>query len=310
MICSHLLNQWIQEISQINRISINTSSAYYRDVDTYVNFLLQYRGTGSCLEILRSITHRDVRAWMSHLYGKGLSPRSIARHLSSVKAFHKWLKNTYNITAECITSLSSPRFRFKLPKPVLAEDIFNMMDEMLLQHNHDPTWVDYRDLAALMMMYGCGMRISEVLSIKWKQLPLKDTIKICGKGNKDRYIPVLPIIQHTVTQYTTLCPYTPSLDTSLFLGKRGKKLNRRVLQNSISLMKEKLQLPEHTSPHAMRHSFATHLLNNGVDLRTIQELLGHKNLSTTQCYTHVSEQHIMEIFSKTHPFEHLTKEQS
>ena len=240
-----------------------------------------------------------MRAWMAHQRCRGVSARSLARALSAVKSFYRWLAERDGFDATAVLSTRSPKFKHKLPRP-LAEDAAKAMIETV-ELQATTGWIAARDAAVLTLLYGCGLRISEALGLTGASVPLPDSLRIRGKGGKERMVPVLPITREAVARYVTLCPYPIEADTPLFLGARGGKLNPRLIAKVMEQSRMQLGLPATATPHAMRHSFATHLLAAGGDLRAIQELLGHASLSTTQAYTAVDTARLMEVYEKAHP---------
>ena len=195
--------------------------------------------------------------------------------------------------------MKSPKFSKKLPRPLEPIEAKAVLKEC--ESTSTDPWIVARDTAVLILLYGCGLRISEALSLRTKDIPLNNSIRITGKGGKVRMVPVLKIAQSAVNQYVELCPFKLERNHKIFRGVRGKPLSPKIIQNKLKLIRHLLGLPASATPHALRHSFATHLLSNGGDLRTIQELLGHASLSTTQIYTAVDSVRLMEVYSKTHP---------
>ena len=225
--------------------------------------------------------------------------RSNARKLSSLKSYIKWLAKHRKFDATHILSMKSPKFSKKLPRPLEPVEAKAVLTQC--ESTSTEAWIVARDTAVLILLYGCGLRISEALNLRTKEIPLGNSIRITGKGGKVRMVPVLKIAQNAVNQYVELCPFKLERDDKIFFGVRGKPLSPKVIQNKMKFVRHRLGLPASATPHALRHSFATHLLSNGGDLRTIQELLGHASLSTTQIYTAVDSVRLMEVYSKTHP---------
>jgi integrase/recombinase XerC len=230
---------------------------------------------------------------------RGVSARSLARSLSAVKTFTTWLADRQGADATTILSARGPKYRRKLPRPLSVDAAAAMIDTVGDQARDD--WVSARDVAVVTLLYGCGLRISEALGLTGATHPLPDVLRITGKGNKTRLVPVLPAARDAVARYVQLCPHNLSPAEPLFRGTRGGPLNPRLIALVMEKARMQLGLPSTATPHAMRHSFATHLLAAGGDLRSIQELLGHASLSTTQAYTAVDAARLMEVYEKAHP---------
>lgn len=248
---------------------------------------------------LEHISISDMRAWMARERGDGLAARSLARRLSAVKSFYSWLAERHDLNEAAVMSIRSPKFEKKLPRPV-AQDIAPRLLQQIGLQSETP-WVAARDVAVATLLYGCGLRISEALGLMASDAPLPETLRIRGKGDKDRVVPVLPVARAAVDHYITACPYDLPRDGPLFRGVRGGPLSARLIQKAMQSARMQLGLPSTVTPHALRHSFATHLLNAGGDLRTIQELLGHASLSTTQAYTSVDAARLMDVYRNAHP---------
>jgi len=293
-----LMQHWL-EAAQVAGKSPKTIEAYRRDVGGFLGFLSGYHGGDVGLRALATITVTDMRAWMAHARGRGLSARSLARALSAVKGFYSWLNDHEGVDNAAVASMRGPKTKPRLPRPVAAGDTRKMLDMVDIQHKE--AWVGARDLAVLLLLYGCGMRISEALGLDRAQAPLPEVLRIIGKGNKERILPVLPVAREAVDSYLKVCPYELAGHEPLFVGMRGKRLGARAIQKLMEGLRRQLGLPATATPHALRHSFATHLLEAGGDLRTIQALLGHASLSTTQVYTSLDQTRLMDIYNQSHP---------
>ncbi|WP_406565463.1 tyrosine recombinase XerC [Kangsaoukella pontilimi] len=293
------LDHWLAEIRGVGGLADKTVDAYRADVAGFLSFLVNHEGDTIGRAALSRLTLRDMRAWMAHERARGLSARSLARALSAVKGFVGWCAERDGFDPTPVLMARSPKFQKKLPRP-LAEDAAQRMIETVETLARED-WVAKRDTAVLTLLYGCGLRISEALSLTGADASLSDTLRIRGKGGKERIVPVLPVVRQAVSDYAASCPFDLSPDQPLFRGVRGKALSPRVVQKGMEAMRAVLGLPASATPHAMRHSFATHLLNAGGDLRTIQELLGHASLSTTQAYTAVDTARLMEVYESAHP---------
>lgn len=294
-----LMNEWLTHVTAIRGQSEKTVEAYRHDVSGFLGFLSIHIGGDLGVKALGEISIRDMRAWMAHERKRGMTARSLARSLSAVKSYFRWLSEVQNIPVTSVLATRSPKFKAGLPRPVAKIDAKALIESAELQ-TLDP-WVGARDTAVLTLLYGCGLRISEALNLTYGQVPLPEVLKIRGKGGKERIVPVIPVARASVDEYLRLCPHVHQEDSPLFLGVRGKKLNQRHIQKVVEQTRMQLGLPSSATPHALRHSFATHLLEAGGDLRAIQELLGHASLSTTQAYTAVDQVRLMEVYKKAHP---------
>jgi len=236
---------------------------------------------------------------MAHERERGLGARSMARALSAVKQFTAWVADRSGADATAVLAARGPKYRRKLPRPLSVEGAAAMLDQVGEGARHD--WVGARDMAVLTLLYGCGLRISEALGLTGAEYPLPEVLRIKGKGGKERLVPVLPAARDTVADYVHQCPFEVERNAPLFRGVRGGPLNPRLIALAMEQTRARLGLPASATPHALRHSFATHLLSAGGDLRAIQELLGHASLSTTQGYTAVDATRLMEVYERAHP---------
>ena len=291
--------RWLSELSSIGGRAEKTVTAYRADLCSFLTFLQVYEGGGLGKAALAKVTTRTLRAWLADLRGRGLSQRSMARSLSAVKNFISWMAEREGFDPTPVLMARSPRFQKNLPRPLGQDAARAMLDTIELQSDTD--WVAARDVAVVTLLYGCGLRISEALGLTGEALPFGETLRIIGKGGKERVVPMLPVAREAVETYLQLCPWQIERETPIFRGVRGGALSPRQIQKSMSNAREQLGLPGSATPHAMRHSFATHLLNAGGDLRAIQELLGHASLSTTQAYTAVDTARLMEVYQSAHP---------
>jgi len=293
------LEGWLAAEKGLKGASENTLKAYAKDVRDFISFMTAHRGEPQGLKPLANIKVPDMRSWMAQERGRGTSPRSLARALSAVKTFYRWLAQREGFDATAVLSTRAPKFQKKLPR-ALSEDAAKSVLETVEMQSLTP-WVAARDTAVVTLLYGCGLRISEALGLTGADLPLTEVLRIYGKGNKERIVPVLPAARNAVSAYLELCPFEMTQDEAIFRGVRGGPLNPRAIQKVLENTRLQLGLPATATPHAMRHSFATHLLSAGGDLRAIQELLGHTSLSTTQTYTAVDTARLMEVYAKAHP---------
>ncbi|MCL4116528.1 UNVERIFIED_CONTAM: hypothetical protein GTU68_016062 [Idotea baltica] len=293
------MERWLTSMTALRGTAEKTIHAYRNDVSSFLGFLSNYKGVQTSQKILANVTTRDMRAWLSYERQRDLSPRSMARALSAVKSFYGWLSETTGMNVTAVLATRAPKFKKPLPRPVERSAAKDLIDTVELQSMDG--WIGARDMAVVTLLYGCGLRISEALGLKFKDAPLPDVLKIRGKGGKERMVPVLPVARDAVQTYLKLCPHAQTPNDALFLGKRGGPLNPRLIQKVVEQARMQLGLPASATPHALRHSFATHLLEAGGDLRAIQELLGHASLSTTQAYTAVDQARLMEVYRKSHP---------
>ena len=297
--CRDALQRWLDGQKALAGASDNTITAYQGDVSEFLAFMSAHHGAAQGLGALEKITISDMRSWMAAQRNSGTGARSLARKLSAVKSFYRWLAEREGFEPTAVLSTRAPKFQKKLPRP-LDEDAARLMIETVeMQSLSD--WVAARDVAVLTLLYGCGLRISEALGLTGADAPLPATLRILGKGNKERVVPVLPVARDAVETYLRLCPHPTEPTLPLFRGVRGGALNPRMIQQVMARSRAQLGLPATATPHALRHSFATHLLAAGGDLRAIQELLGHASLSTTQAYTAVDTARLMEVYDRTHP---------
>jgi integrase/recombinase XerC len=293
------LAQWLAHIRALNGAAAHTVTAYAADVARYMDFLARHRGAAEGTMALLAVPQADLRAWMAHERARGLGPRSLARALSAVKGFTGWLAERGGADATTVLSARGPKYRRSLPRPLSEAGARAMIDRVETQARED--WVAARDAAVVTLLYGCGLRISEALGLTGAANPLPEVLRITGKGGKTRPVPVIPAARAAVARYAALVPFDLVPAEPLFRGARGGALNPRLIARAMESARLQLGLPATATPHAMRHSFATHLLSAGGDLRMIQELLGHASLSTTQAYTAVDAARIMDVYEKAHP---------
>jgi integrase/recombinase XerC len=293
------LSHWLDHLTAIRGFSANTRKAYGADVVGFLGFQAQHHGGGQGPAALIGMSQGDLRAWMAFERARDVSARSLARKLSAVKGFIGWLAEAESLDATTILQARSPKFRRKLPRPLSEEAAAQIIDQVGDQGAED--WISARDMAVLTLLYGCGLRISEALGLTGADAPLPEVLRITGKGGKERLVPVLPAARAAVAQYAALCPHVLTRSAPLFRGARGGALNPRQIALVMEKARNQMGLPATATPHALRHSFATHLLSAGGDLRAIQDLLGHASLSTTQAYTAVDAARLMEVYDAAHP---------
>ncbi|MEB8389004.1 tyrosine recombinase XerC [Rhodobacteraceae bacterium KMM 6894] len=293
------LAEWLDGHRALRGASEHTISAYAADVGGFLTFITLHKGECAGLGALAHIDTSDMRAWMAHTRGRDVGPRSLARKLSAVKSFYRWLAEREGFEPTAVLATRSPKYQRKLPRPLSVEAAKNVIDTAEVQSL--TPWIAARDQAVITLLYGCGLRISEALGLRGDTMPMGVSLRIIGKGGKERIVPVLPTARQAVEAYARLCPYDIGQNTPLFYGARGGTLSPRAVQLMMAQVRMQLGLPATATPHALRHSFATHLLNAGGDLRAIQELLGHASLSTTQAYTAVDTARLMEVYARAHP---------
>ncbi len=294
---------WLQHLASERRMSPRTLEAYSRDTRQFLAFLTQHRGGVSTLAMLNGLRPADIRAFMAVRRREGIESRSLMRALAGCRSFMRFLERQGLARASGFSGVRSPRIGKTLPKPLSAESARALTAVDSREGEARESWVLARDAAVLGLLYGCGLRISEALAIKAKDAPVTPmgVLQVVGKGGKARQAPVLPQVAALVEAYLKQVPWRLLPEGPLFLGQKGGPLSPRIIQLAVARMRGALGLPDTATPHALRHSFATHLLARGGDLRTIQELLGHASLSTTQIYTQVDTMHLMAAFKAAHP---------
>ncbi len=279
--------------------SENTITAYGRDVVDFIAFMTEHSGQPQGLAALAKVSTSDMRSWMARTRSDGVGARSMARKLSAVKSFYRWLAEREDFEPTAVLTARAPKFTRKLPRPLPVDAAKELLNITPLQDERP--WVGARDVAVLTLLWGCGLRISEALGLRGSDLPLAASLRIVGKGDKERVVPVIDAARQAVDAYAKICPHPLTANEPLFRAIRGGALGQRSIQQAMARARMQLGLPATATPHAMRHSFATHLLEAGGDLRSIQELLGHASLSTTQAYTAVDASRLMDVYARAHP---------
>ncbi|MGH6749877.1 MAG: tyrosine recombinase XerC [Methyloceanibacter sp.] len=297
------VEDWLAYIGIERQLAAKTSEAYERDVSQFLAFLAVHFNRLPDMPHLLAMQARDVRAFLAARRSEGVGSRSLSRTLSALRMFYKFLERRGYGKNDAIRAVALPKLPHSVPKPLTAPKATALVDGADIASADQPEWVIVRDTAVLALLYGSGLRISEALSLKRKDAPIKgrDMLRVTGKGSKTRVVPVLPIAREAVEAYLKLCPMGLGSEDPLFVGVQGKQLSPRIIQLRIAKARAVLGLPETATPHALRHSFATHLLGAGADLRSIQELLGHASLSTTQGYTEVDREHLLKTYQSAHP---------
>jgi integrase/recombinase XerC len=291
---------WFAHLAHERDASDHTVAAYGRDLRQFLGWLKDQLGHAPCLGDLRGIDAKRFRAFMAQRRRAGLSSRSLARTMSGLRAFFRWLEVEDIARNRAILQIALPKVAHGIPKPLTVGKAAAVVDQGA---SADQDWIAARDTAVLLLLYCCGLRISEALGLSrgCAPLPGRDVLRVTGKGGKERLVPVLPIVQQAVARYLELCPYPLGENAPLFVGAKGGALSPRLIQLLMQQLRARLGLPQTATPHALRHSFATHLLSAGADLRQIQELLGHASLSTTQVYTEVDRDRLLAVYEKAHP---------
>ncbi|NKN36994.1 tyrosine recombinase XerC [Agrobacterium sp. a22-2] len=292
--------KWLETLSAERRLSGNTVEAYERDTRQFLAFITGHLGGPAKVKDIGTLRPTDLRAFLAARRREGSGPRSLARHLAGLRSFLRYLEKKGMVNAAGAGAIRSPRQPKSLPKPLSGKQALTVVSADA-QMNEEP-WIAARDAAVLTLLYGCGLRISEALDLTPSAFSTDPTsLRITGKGGKTRLVPLLPAVTEAVAAYRKLCPYHLEAKEPLFRGARGGKLQPAIIQREMQRLRSALGLPETATPHALRHSFATHLLSGGGDLRTIQELLGHASLSTTQVYTGVDSVRLLEVYERAHP---------
>jgi integrase/recombinase XerC len=297
---------WVAYLQNEKHFSRHTLRAYTKDILYFLDFLTQHLSKPPALNDLGDTSLRDFRSWLAKRAAEGVSNATRARQLSSIRSFLKWLDKNGHLHNAAIGAVRTPKLPKRLPR-ALPADQAKTLTENLEGIGHQEGWIAYRDRALFTLLYGCGLRIDEALQLNYGNRPQHNEVRVIGKGSKERLVPVLDIVQKMIEDYISHCPVSFDKDTPLFLGSRGDRLNQGVAQRQLRHLRTKLGLPESLTPHALRHSFATHILGNGGNLRIIQELLGHASVSTTQRYTDFDNKQLLEIYDRAHPRAHETK---
>lgn len=293
-----LKRDWLSALAHERRASPHTLRAYGDDLGRFLDFLTYHLAGAVDERALARLSSADIRAFVTKRRAEGLGPRGVQRALAAVRSFFRHLAREAILDNAAARAVRTPRIARTLPRPLSEEDAARTLEEAG-EHNVD--WLAARDVALLTLLYGTGLRISEALAIKRGDAPLGDTLTVLGKGRKERAVPVLPAVREAVDLYEKKIPFTGARGAPLFLSRRGRPMSAREAQGLMQKLRGRLGLSERATPHALRHSFATHLLAHGGDLRSVQELLGHASLSTTQTYTQVETRQMLETYARAHP---------
>ena len=297
------IEDWRAWLAHERRISNHTLDAYSRDLGSFLRFTAEHLGYAPGLQDLRALEPADFRGFLADRQARGLARSSTARAMSTLRNFFKFIERQGLVENAAIGGIKTPKVPRSVPKALDEVDALETVSA--IEDLSEEPWIGKRDAAVLFLLYGCGLRIGEALGLDRDQVAepgdAMDTIVVTGKGDKQRLVPVLPVVAEALGDYIDACPHDLALNGPLFVGKRGKRLSARMIQRQMGRVRALLGLPETATPHALRHSFATHLLAGGGDLRTIQELLGHASLSTTQRYTEVDAGRLKSVYDGAHP---------
>lgn len=294
------LARWFDYLQFERANSPETIEAYERDLRQFLAFLRVHLGHPPCIGDLERLSAKTFRSFLAYRRKNGLSSRSLARTMSALRALFRWLENEDILSSRTVRQVALPKVPHSVPKPLTIEKAARVVEA---GGEAELDWIGARDTAVLLLLYGAGLRISEALGLLRKDAPSagRDALRITGKGGKERVVPILAITQDAIARYLSLVPFTLAPNDPLFVGAKGGPLSPRIIQLVMQNMRARLGLPETATPHALRHSFATHLLSSGADLRQIQELLGHASLSTTQVYTEVDRARLISVYEAAHP---------
>ena len=292
---SAVAQSWLSTLKSERRLSAKTLEAYARDLGQFGAFLKDYQGSAPNRTDLSALTASDFRSFMAKRRNDGIESRSLARQLSAIRSFFRHAERSGEFKCAAITAVRAPKIAHSVPRPLTEEQSTRVVTENVLEQAE--AWINARDQAVLCLLYGCGLRISEALGLSVKQAE-ENPLIITGKGGKTRLVPMVPAAVEAIANYRKLAPMPLLPSQPLFRGAKGGTLSPRIIQLLVERLRGALNLPDSATPHALRHSFASHLLGNGADLRVIQDLLGHASLSSTQIYTEVNRKHLLEQYNK------------
>jgi integrase/recombinase XerC len=296
--------RWLSHLRAERRLSPKTLEAYARDVRQCLDFLCEHFGARVTLARFAGLEATDIRAFMAMRRADEIAGRSLMRALAGLRSFGRFLEREGKGRVGALSAIRAPKIAKSLPKPLQVVSAKRLTDADERAGETRETWILARDAAVMALLYGSGLRISEALSLKRRDVPRPgegDVLIVTGKGNKTRMVPVLQNVLGLIDEYAAMCPYPLAAEQPVFVGARGGPLSPRIIQLTMERLRGALGLPDSATPHALRHSFATHLLSRGGDLRAIQELLGHASLSTTQIYTGIDSERLLEVYRSTHP---------
>lgn len=292
--------QWLAHLEHERSLSALTCEAYGRDIYKFLSWLTGHLGHPPCIGDFEQLNAKTVRKFLAHRRMAGIESRTLARSLSALRVFFRWLEKQAVVKNRAFQQIQRPKVGHSVPKPLTVDRAAALVDGGV---DAVEPWIASRDTAVLLLLYGAGLRLSEALAITLKDAPAgtREVVRITGKGGKERVVPVLPVAREAVANYIRLCPYELDANEPVFRGAKGGPLSPRVIQLAMERVRDRLGLPQTATPHALRHSFATHLLSAGADLRQIQDLLGHASLSSTQIYTEVDRDRLLKVYASAHP---------
>lgn len=293
-----LTNAWLASLAYERRMSAHTLRAYSDDTARFLAFLAEHRGSKVTLATLKALKPADVRAFLTARRSQGLGPQGVQRAVAAIRSFYRYLERENLADSAAVRAVRSPKLPRTLPRPLSEADAERAIQEA---GEENVPWIAARNAALITLLYGTGLRISEALSLKRGDAPLGDRLTVIGKGRKERAVPLLAAVREAIDAYVKLCPFAPAKSAPLFVSRRGNPMSAREAQALMQHLRGRLGLSPSATPHALRHSFATHLLRNGGDLRAVQELLGHASLSTTQKYTEVEGARVLAVYDAAHP---------
>ena len=297
---SDLIKDWTSYNIHLRGLSDNSVKAYSLDLKDFLHF--SFQDSESVLKSdLSNISSYTIRLWILGLRNRSIKASSLSRKISSLKNFFQWLENSHNIFNSAISRLDSPKKDKRLPRPITINEIKKLFSAF--ENKQEKQWIIARNQAIFLLLYTCGLRISEAIDLKTNALPLNTSVLVKGKGKKERMVPILNITNQAIENYQKQCPHPLSSSVYVFLGIRGEKMSPRSFQRAMERARHSIGLPSTATPHSLRHSYATHLLNAGTDLRSIQTLLGHSALSSTQIYTQIEQKRLLQVYKSAHPRE-------
>ncbi len=296
---AQVAGEWAAHLAHQRRLSLHTLRAYAATLERFEDFLMGHFGGAVTLQHLDALRPADIRAYLSARRADALANASLARELSALRTFMRWARQSQDLKSEAMAGVKSPKLARRVPRPLAAPDAQALI--ALVSDTQQPEWVRLRDTAVLLLLWGAGLRISEALSLTGNDLPLGEVLTITGKRGKTRQVPLLPVVRAGVDAYLAALPFPVSRDAALFRGTRGGALDAGIIRSAMQAARPALGLPATATPHALRHSFATHLLAAGADLRSIQDLLGHASLSSTQIYTAIDTATLLDSYANAHP---------
>lgn len=296
---SDLVGKWADHLTDGRRRSPHTVRAYVATAHRLCDFMARQPGKTRSVADISAMGTADLRLYIAQRRTQGLSNASASRELSAIRAFHRFVSEQLGCADRPFPGIKSPKVKKGLPRPALPQEILDLSD--LVSVDSRENWVEARDRALLLLLYGSGLRMAEALGLTGACLPLEDRLLVTGKRSKQRFVPLLPMVREAIESYVTICPWPMSTDQSIFRGVRGGPLNPAQFRRAMANARRTLGIADSATPHALRHSFATHLLGAGADLRSIQELLGHASLSSTQIYTKVDAAVLLDVYENSHP---------